>query len=359
MTRFFAWKSSDGWQEKVIDNKYVRAYLWSMDESSLHYKKIESGSAALCRFENQINAPSDVVLPQMRVMGSTMAYREGGNHEAPVALFLHGNPTSSYIWRNVIPLVAPVAHCIAPDLIGFGQSGKPDIEYRFADHVRYLDAFLEKAGISSAYVIAQDWGTGLAFHLAARRPEFMRGLAFMEFTWPMPSWEDFDAAARENFQKFRTPGVGEKMILEENAFVEGVLPSATVRKLTDEEMSVYRAPFPTAESRRPTWRFPNELPIAGEPADVYSTLQKAHGALAQSPYPKLLFVGNPGSLVSPSFAEKFAKGLTNCRVVQLASGIHYLQEDHPEVVGKTVKQWLTDLGVGASPQQNTYVLQKC
>ena len=122
MTRFFAWKSSDGWQEKVIDNKYVRAYLWSMDESSLHYKKIESGSAALCRFENQINAPSDVVLPQMRVMGSTMAYREGGNHEAPVALFLHGNPTSSYIWRNVIPLVAPVAHCIAPDLIGFGQS---------------------------------------------------------------------------------------------------------------------------------------------------------------------------------------------------------------------------------------------
>src|SRR6516162_8170630 len=167
---------------------------------------------------------ADITLPQRSVLNSTMAYREAGRGDAPVALFLHGNPTSSYIWRNVIPLVAPVAHCIAPDLIGFGQSGKPDIEYRFADHVRYLDAFLEKAGISSAYVIAQDWGTGLAFHLAARRPEFMRGLAFMEFTWPMPSWEDFDAAARENFQKFRTPGVGEKMILEENAFVEGVLP---------------------------------------------------------------------------------------------------------------------------------------
>jgi pimeloyl-ACP methyl ester carboxylesterase len=136
-----------------------------------------------------------------------------------------------------------VAHCIAPDLIGFGQSGKPDIEYRFADHVRYLDAFLSNAGISSAFVIAQDWGTALAFHLAARRPEFIRGLAFMEFLWPMPTWEDFPAIARETFQRFRTPGVGEKVILEGNGFVEGVLPLGTVRKLTDEEMSVYRAPL--------------------------------------------------------------------------------------------------------------------
>jgi haloalkane dehalogenase len=152
------------------------------------------------------------------------------------------------------------------------------------------------------------------------------------------------------FQKFRTPGVGEEMILEVNAFVERVLPSATVRKLTDEEMSVYRAPFPVPESRRPTWRFLNELPIAGEPADVYSTLEKAHRALAQSSYPKLLFAGNPGVLVSPAFAEGFAKGLNNCRVVQLSSGIHYLQEDHPEVIGATVKEWLIDLGVGSSPR---------
>jgi haloalkane dehalogenase len=332
-----------------------------MNKSTLVRTKIERGSAALGRFNNfvsqtsipgaQMNAPADVVLPQVKVLGSTMAYRKAGNREAPVALFLHGNPTSSYVWRNVIPLVAPVAHCIAPDLIGFGQSGKPDIEYRFADHVRHLDGFLEQAGISSAYVVAQDWGTALAFHLAARRPEFIRGLAFMEFTWPMPSWEDFHQASRETFLKFRTPGVGEKMILEGNAFVEGVLPSATVRKLTDEEMSVYRAPFLTPESRRPTWRFPNELPIAGEPADVYSTLEEAHRALAQSSYPKLLFVGNPGALVSPAFAEKFAKGLKNCKVVQLGSGLHYLQEDHPEVIGTTVKEWLTDLGVDSSPKQ--------
>jgi haloalkane dehalogenase len=292
----------------------------------------------------------DVVLPKLEVLDSFMAHREAGNPQAMVALFLHGNPTSSYIWRNIIPLVAPIAHCIAPDLIGFGQSGKPAIDYRFGDHVRYLDAFLANAGISSAFVIAHDWGTALAFHLAARRPEFIRGLAFMEFIRPMPSWADFHPDAVETFQKFRTPGVGEEMILEGNAFVEGVFPSATVRKLTEEEMSVYRAPFPTPESRRPTWRFPNELPIAGEPADVYSTLERAHRALAQSSYPKLLFAGNPGALISPAFAENFAKGLKNCRLVQLRTGIHYLQEDHPDVIGANIEEWLIESGVGSSPK---------
>jgi len=249
-------------------------------------------------------------------------------------------------WRNIIPLVAPVAHCIAPDLIGFGQSGKPDIEYRFDDHVRYLDAFIEQAGISSAFVIAQDWGTGLAFHLAARRPEFIRGLAFMEFIRPIPSWDDLHGDAAETFKKFRTPGVGEKMILEDNVFVEKMLPAAIIRKLTAEEMSVYRAPFPTPESRLPTWRFPNEVPIAGQPADVNLTMEKAHRALAESSYPKLLFVGDPGAFVSPAFAKSFVKGLTNCRLVQLPSGVHYLQEDHPDVIGSQVKEWLVGLGVG-------------
>lgn len=295
--------------------------------------------------------PFDVVLSQVNVLGSTMAYREAGKSEAPVALFLHGNPTSSYIWRNIIPLVAPVAHCIAPDLIGFGQSGKPDIEYRFFDHVRYLDAFLEQLGIGSAYVVAHDWGSGLAFHLAARRPEFIRGLAYMEFIRPMPTWNDFHPDQIETFQKFRTPGVGEKMILNDNMFVERVLPAATVRKLTEDEMAVYRAPFPTPESRRPTWRFPNELPIAGEPADVYSTLEQAHHALARSSYPKLLFAGDPGALISPALAARFAKGLKNCRVVQLSSGLHYLQEDHPDVIGANVKEWLIELGVDSTSRQ--------
>jgi haloalkane dehalogenase len=280
-----------------------------------------------------------------------MAYREAGDPEAPLVLFLHGNPTSSYIWRKILPLVSPVAHCIAPDLIGFGQSGKPEIEYRFADHVRYLDGFLDRLGISSAFVVAQDWGTGLAFHLAARRPEFIRGLAFMEFIRPFPTWEEFHKDAIDTFQKFRTPGVGEKMILEDNVFVEGVIPMGTARKLTDEEMSVYRGPFPTRESRRPIWRFPNEIPIEGKPADVHSIVEEGLRALAKSTYPKLLFAGNPGALVSPAFGESFAKALKNCRFVQLSSGIHYLQEDQPDVIGANIKEWLIGLGVGSRQEE--------
>jgi haloalkane dehalogenase len=294
-----------------------------------------------------MTAIPDIALPQLNVLDSSMGYREAGSPGDPVALFLHGNPTSSYIWRNIMPLVAPVAHCIAPDLIGFGQSGKPAIEYRFADQVRYLDAFLAKAEISSAFVIAHDWGSALAFHLAARRPEFIRGLAFMEFIWPMPSWEDFHPAGRETFQKFRTPGIGEQMILEDNIFVEQVLPGVIVRKLTEEEMAAYRAPFPTPESRIPTWRFPNELPIAGQPADVYSTIEHAHIALSRSSYPKLLFVGDPGVLVPPAFADSFAKKLNSCRVQHLGPGLHYLQEDHPEAIGNATAEWIKEIQSGS------------
>lgn len=290
---------------------------------------------------------ADAALTHIPVLDSTIAYREAGSPDLPHVLFLHGNPTSSYIWRNIISLVAPVARCIAPDLIGFGQSGKPDIEYRFFDHVRYLDAFLDQAGITSAYIVAHDWGTGLAFHLAARRPEFIRGLAFMEFIRPMPTWNEFHPDAVEIFKKFRTSGVGEKLILDENAFVEQVLPGAIVRRLTEDEMAVYRAPFPTPESRRPTWRFPNDLPIAGEPADVYSAIEEAHRALAKSSHPKLLFAGDPGALVAPAFAESFANGLKNCQLIHIGPGIHYLQEDNPEAIGSAVHKWLKELGTAA------------
>ncbi len=272
-----------------------------------------------------------------------MAYREAGPPDGPAALFLHGNPTSSFIWRNIIPRVAPVARCIATDLIGFGQSGKPDIAYRFQDHVRYLDAFIEAQGIRSAYLVAQDWGTALAFHLAARRPAFVRGLAFMEFIRPVTGFDDFHQApaARETFKQLRTPGLGETLVLEDNIFVERVLPGSIMRRLTDDEMAIYRAPFATPESRRPILALPRELPIAGEPADVAATLAAAHAALRVSAYPKVLLVGDPGALVSPPFAERFAAGLESCRLVHLGPGAHYLQEDHPDRIGAEVADLVT------------------
>lgn len=298
--------------------------------------------------------PIDVELPTIKVLNSTMAYREAGAPGAPIALFLHGNPTSSYIWRHIMTGVSEVAHCIAPDLIGFGQSGKPDIDYRLADHIRYLDAFIEAMGIPSAYLIAQDWGTALAFELAARRPDFVRGLAFMEFIRPMASWDEFHqvAAARELFRQFRTPGVGEKLILEDNIFIERVLPGSVKRRMSEVEMDVYRAPFATPETRRPVWRLPNELPIAGEPGDAWAILETAHAALRSSTYPKMLFVGDPGALVSPDFARRFASELTNCEVVPVGAGAHYLQEDHPEIIASGVSRLIATTAQGQRKAAN-------
>jgi haloalkane dehalogenase len=287
---------------------------------------------------------SPIKVSMREVLDTTMAFREAGEATAPLVLFLHGNPTSSYIWRNIIPLVGSVGHCIAPDLVGFGQSGRPNLDYRFADHVRYLDAFVDSLGARSAYLVAQDWGTALAFHLAARRPDFVRGLAFMEFIRPWATWEDFhqSAVAREAFRKFRTPGVGEQMVLKANAFVER-LPVSIVRKLADHELAAYRAPFPTAESRKPVLALPRELPIAGVPSDVYAMLETAHGALRTAQYPKLLFNGEPGALVSPAFAREFAASLQHCSVVHLGPGLHHLQEDHPDAIGRALTGWIAGI----------------
>lgn len=284
---------------------------------------------------------------EVRVLDSTMSYVEAGS-KGPVVLFLHGNPTSSYIWRNVIPHVSPMARCVAPDLIGFGRSGRPDMDYRFVDHVRYLDAFLEAVGLEEMVVVAQDWGTALAFHRAARNPETIIGLAFMEFIRPMPTWDMFhqQPQVRELFKLFRTPGAGEKLIVEDNVFVEGVLPNAVLRELSDAEMAEYRSPFPTPDSRKPILSFPRELPIEGQPADVYAMCERDQAALRRSIYPKLLFFGDPGALVSPAAAEAFAAELHNCRLVGLGPGAHYLQEDHPEMIGKTIAAWLGEMRAG-------------
>src|SRR5690606_7856327 len=196
-------------------------------------------------FPDRENPMPDVALPKVEVFGCRMAYRAMGRYTGPVVLFLHGNPTSSYIWRDIMPIVSEVAYCIAPDLIGFGQSDKPDITYRFADHITFLDGFLDEIGIEEAWIVAQDWGTALAFELAWRRPSFIKGLGFMEFIRPMPTWDDFHQVprAREQFKKFRTPQVGEQLIVQQNAFVEKVLPGSILRRLSDDEMDVYRAPF--------------------------------------------------------------------------------------------------------------------
>ena len=281
---------------------------------------------------------------QVPVLDSTMSYVEAGASD-PTVLFLHGNPTSSYIWRNIIPHVAPFGRCIAPDLIGYGRSGKPDIDYRFFDQVRYLDAFIEALEIKDLVLVAQDWGTALAFHFAARRPRRVLGLAFMEFISPFERWEDFHQRpqARELFKALRTPGAGEKLVLEDNVFVEKILPASVLRKMSEEEMDAYRAPFPTPQSRKPALRLPRELPIENQPADVAAISAHDHRALRLSSYPKLLFAGDPGALISAQAAKEFAAELKNCRFIDLGPGAHYLQEDHPDTIGKAIAGWLPEI----------------
>ncbi len=245
----------------------------------------------------------------VEVHGSKIHYVQEGSGD-PV-LFLHGNPTSSYLWRNVIPHVSPQARCIALDLIGMGKSDKPDIDYGFFDHSKYVDGFIEALGLRNITFVVYDWGSALAFHYARRHEDNVKGLAFMEAIVRRLTWDEWPEQARQMFQAFRTPGVGENMILEQNAFVDQVLPGAIFRKLSDEEMARYREPYPDPASRRPTWRWPNEIPIEGEPPDVVEAAQAYADWLGKSDGPKLLLYAQPGAIMREPLVEWCRKNARN------------------------------------------------
>jgi len=276
----------------------------------------------------------------VEVLGSRMRYVDTGG-EGRVVLFLHGNPTSSYLWRNVIPHVAATgARCIAPDLIGMGASDKPDLAYRFEDHVRYIDAFIEALGLSRVTLVIHDWGSAIGLHWAHRHPDRVDGIALMEFISPVPTWNDWPEMLRPLFTGFRTAGTGEQLVLEQNVFIEQVLPGAVVRGLTDAEMQHYRAPFAEPASRKPMLSFPRDLPIAGEPADVVAATQAYMDWLGSSTVPKLLFWATPGILVTPDQVRHFQQTWTNLSCIDIGQGLHYLQEDQPDLIGSGIADWM-------------------
>lgn len=274
------------------------------------------------------------------VFGSRMHYIEAGPADAAPVLFLHGNPTSGYLWRNIIPHVAQHARCIAPDLIGFGQSDKPALAYRFEDQVRYLDAFIEALGLPRVTLVIHDWGSALGLNWARRHPARVAGIAMMEFISPVKSWNHWPEAIRPLFQAFRTPGVGEELVLDQNVFIEKVLPGAVARGLTEAEMQHYRAPFPDRASRQPMLSFPRDLPIEGQPADVVASCQAYMDWLKTSAMPKLLFWATPGILVTPGDAARYAREWPSTTAVDIGAGLHYLQEDQPDLIGRTIAEWL-------------------
>jgi haloalkane dehalogenase len=286
---------------------------------------------------------------KVHVLGRQMAYIEAGSGRPIV--FLHGNPTSSYLWRNIIPHLESLGRCIAPDLVGMGDSDKiapgaeggRDGRYRFVEHRRYLDAFLEAVGVDEDVVLViHDWGSALGFDWARRHPGKVRGIAYMEaFLQPL-NYSDMGFVGGLGFRAMRSR-LGEWLILDHNLFVERILPSSVHRGLTEAEMAKYRKPYlEPGESRRPTLTWPREVPFGGEPADTHDVIAAyARWLPTTTEMPKLWFDVSEGVLVTGA-RRAFARSLPNQRVVRV-EGRHFVQEDAPDAIGTALAEWISSL----------------
>lgn len=272
-----------------------------------------------------------------RVLDSEMSHVDAGTGKPVV--FLHGNPTSSYLWRNIIPFANSEARCLAPDLIGMGQSGKAPA-YRFADHARYLDAWFDALDLRDVVLVLHDWGSALGFHWARRHSERVAAIGYMEALVQPRLWSDFAHGRDAIFRALRSEA-GERMVLDDNFFIETVLPKSILRPLSPQEMDAYRAPFAERDARRPTLVFPRELPIEGEPAEV-AAIVEAYGAwMAANDLPKLFINAEPGALLTGR-ARDFCRSWKNQREVTVA-GIHYIQEDSPRGIGAALRDFVRDV----------------
>ncbi|HYL05301.1 MAG TPA: haloalkane dehalogenase [Thermoanaerobaculia bacterium] len=273
------------------------------------------------------------------VLGSRMHYIDTGGSGEPI-LFLHGNPVWSYIWAQVLPQVTPSARCIVPDLIGMGLSAKPPIEYTFFDQVRYVEGFIAALGLENYTMSLHDWGCIIGFYIAMRQEGNIRGLAFMEAMFqPYASWDAFPADLRPQFKAFRNPVLGPKLIIDDNAMIEDVLPASTMVPFTEREMNCYRMPFVDPSSRQPMLQFVTQIPIAGEPADVAAATGRYAVWLKQTPLPKLFPWTNPGVINSPRDVEWARRNLKNLKTSYLGKGLHFHQQEHPVELGREIARW--------------------
>lgn len=279
------------------------------------------------------------------IHGKRMAYVEQGSGDPIV--FLHGNPTSSYLWRNIMPHLEGLGRLIAPDLIGMGDSEKLDDSgsqsYTYVEHRKYLFALLESLGVDkNVTLVIHDWGSGLGFHWAHTHKEAVKGIAFMEaIVAPIPSWDLFPESEQDIFKRFRS-SAGEQLILENNLFIEKVLPGQIQRALTEVEMTEYRRPFAEAgESRRPTLTWPRQLPIEGEPQDVVDIVAAYSAWLSETSIPKLFVNVEPGAILAGPVRD-LVRAWPNVSEVTVA-GLHFVQEDSPHEIGEALANWARQL----------------
>lgn len=277
----------------------------------------------------------------IEVHGAKMHYIDVG--EGDPVLFLHGNPTSSYLWRNIIPYMSDRTRCIAPDLIGMGKSDKPDIAYRFVDHYKYINGFIEALDLKNITLVIHDWGSGLGFHYAMQNEDNVKGIAFMEAIIRPVTWTAFPGAFGVLFRLFRTPGIGELINGRLNFFVTRVIPVSVVRPLTKAEKDYYAAAYPNYADRKPVWQWPREIPINGAPADNHALIDAYWQKLQQSSLPKLLLAAEPGALMPASTVKELQDKLPNLTVEHIGPGQHYVQEDNPHGIGEALQKWYAGL----------------
>ncbi len=280
----------------------------------------------------------------VRIHGKRMAYTEAGGGDPIV--FLHGNPTSSYLWRDVIPPVVGKGRCLAPDLIGMGDSEKLDDpgpgSYRFVEHRRYLDAWMEAVGATdNVTLVGHDWGGALAFDWANRNRASVRGLVYMETIVCPVAWDDWPGPARGIFQAMRSPA-GEEIVLTKNVFVERILPASVIDPLSEETMDEYRRPYTAGgESRRPTLTWPRQIPIDGEPEDVAAIVASYSEWLSDSDVPKLFINAEPGTILIGTQRE-FCRTWPN-QAESTVRGTHFIQEDSGAEIGGIISDWMENL----------------
>jgi haloalkane dehalogenase len=279
-------------------------------------------------------------MPEIDVLDSRMFHEEIGTG-TPI-VFLHGNPTSSHLWRNILPGIGAPGRRLAPDLIGMGRSGKPDIPFRFADHARYLDAWFDALALDGVVLVGHDWGGALGFDWAARHPGRVRGVAFLETIVRPLTWNDFPGPARPRIEGLRTAGVGEAKVLDENFFIETALRATVLNGLSDADHEIYAKPYPTRDSRRPLLQWPRTFPIEGEPADVVSRVEAYDRWLASSAdVPKLLltFDTSPTLMIGAAMTAWCKDNIAGLEIEHCGPAAHMAPEDQPGAITRAIVRW--------------------